>query len=288
MFFVQIFIQIFAIIFYHFLGIFIMRTFLTTLVVMLFASTFASTFTSTLAFAQTDETALLKAKQTVQAAAISGDATMLKAARELAQASVTQTTEPSKKAAALYFVGYANYSLVNLPSEKESKEQNTDAGIVALEEAVKLEPAFADAHALLGSLYGQKAGGGMMAGMKYGQKSAVTMERAITLQPKNPRILMLEGVSLFFKPAMWGGDKQKALTNLQRACELAEQGACAAKEATMPDWGHADVFAWKGVMFAKSDEADTDNAKAAYERALQLQPNYNWVKYVLLPKLSAK
>jgi tetratricopeptide (TPR) repeat protein len=266
-------------IFFTILRSFYMRTILTTLVVMLLSSAFA--------FSQSDD-AVLKAKDAVQKAAITGEATALKAARDLAQESVTQTTEPSKKAAALYFVGYAHYSLVNLPSEKESKEQNADAGIVALEEAVKLEPAFADAHALLGSLYGQKAGGGMMAGMKYGQKSAVTMERAITLQPKNPRILMLEGISLFFKPAMWGGDKQKALTNLQRACELAEQGACAAKEATMPDWGHADVFAWKGVMFAKSDEADTDNAKAAYERALQLQPNYAWVKFVLLPKLTTK
>lgn len=256
-----------------------MRTILATLAVILLTNTFA--------FAQNDE-AVLKAKEVVQKAAIMGEASALKAARELAQTAASQITEPSKKAAALYLVGYANYSLVNLPSEKESKEQNTDAGIAALEEAVKLEPAFADAHALLGSLYGQKAGGGMMAGMKYGQKSAVTMERAITLQPQNPRILMLEGISLFFKPAMWGGDKQKALANLQKACDLAEKGACAAKEATMPDWGHADVFAWKGMMFAKSDEADIDNAKAAYERALQLQPNYAWVKYVLLPKLSAK
>lgn len=256
-----------------------MLTILTTLALML--------LTSITAFAQNDEP-LLKAKADVQKAAIAGDATALKAARELAQAAATQTTEPNKKAAALYFVGYANYSLVNLPSEKDTKEQSADAGIAALEEAVKLEPAFADAHALLASLYGQKAAGGMMAGMKYGQKSSVTMERALALQPQNPRILMLEGVSLFFKPAMWGGNKQKALTNLQRACELAEQGSCAAKEAFMPDWGHADVFAWKGVMFARSDEADIDNAKAAYERALQIAPDYGWVKHVLLPKLGAK
>ncbi len=258
-----------------------MRAVLTTLALMLLTSI------STFVFAQSDDV-ILKAKEAVQKAAVTGEAAALKAAREMAQTAASQTTQPNKKAAALYFVGYAHYSLVNLPSEKASSEQNADAGIAALEEAVTLEPAFADAYGLLASLYGQKAGGGMMAGMKYGQKSAVTMERAITLQPKNPRILLLEGVSLFFKPAMWGGDKQKGLANLQRACDLAEQGACAAKEAFMPDWGHADVFAWKGLMFAKSDESDTDNAKAAYERALQVEPNYNWVKYVLLPKLGAK
>lgn len=254
-----------------------MHTTLATLALML--------LTSISLFAQTDD-AVLKAKEAVQKAAVMGETAALKAARELAQAAATQTIEPSKKAAALYFIGYANYSLVNLPSEKESKEQNTDAGVAALEEAVKLEPAFADAHGLLGSLYGQKAAGGMMAGMKYGQKSTASLERASLLSPENPRILMLRGIGLYYTPAMWGGDKQKALTNLQRACECAEKGACAAKEATMPDWGHADVFATKGMMFA--DQDDKENAKAAYDRAVQLQPNYSWVKNVLLPKLSAK
>jgi hypothetical protein len=36
-----------------------------------------------------------------------------------------------------------------------------------------------------------------------------------------------------------------------------------------------------------TDGEDLDNAKAAYERALQIAPNYAWVKFVLLPKLTA-
>lgn len=251
-----------------------MRTILTTLVIMLCAASFT--------FAQQDD-ALLKVKAAVQEAAVSGDVAALKAARELA--SVTAQTS-SRKAVALYYVGYANYTLANHPSEKETKEQNIDAGIAALEEAVKLETTFADAHALLSSLYGQKASAGMMNGMKFGSKSSIAMERAFALAPNNPRALILDGISFYFKPAMWGGDKQKALANLQKACELVEQGAAAAKEAVMPDWGHAEAFAWKGLMFAKAE--DNDNAKAAYERALQLAPNYNWVKFVLLPKVAAK
>jgi tetratricopeptide (TPR) repeat protein len=253
-----------------------MRTILTTLAVMLLTSTFV--------VAQTNNNdAILNVKQTVQSSALSGDAAALKAARDLAQTASAQT---SNKAAALYYVGYANYSLAVLPSEKASSEQHTDAGITALEEAIKLDPTFADAQAVLASLYGRKAGSGMMAGMQYGPKSTSTMERAIALAPQNPRVLMLEGISLYFKPAMWGGDKQKALANVQKACELSEKGACASTDAALPDWGHAEVFAWKGVMFAKGE--DLDNAKAAYERALQLQPNYAWVKFVLLPKLAAK
>jgi tetratricopeptide (TPR) repeat protein len=256
-----------------------MRTFLVTLVIMLWTSI------PSFAFAETGD-ALVQVKKAVQEATLTGDAAALKAARDLAQSVVQQTPH---KAAALYYLGYAQYSLAVLPGEKASSEQHTDAGIAALEDAIKLDPPFADAHALLASLYGRKASGGVMAGMKYGQKSSTSMERAITLSPQNPRVLMLHGISLYFTPALWGGDKQKAIANLKKACDLAEKGACASTDAVLgailPDWGHAEAFAWKGVMFA--DGKDIDNAKAAYERALQLQPQYAWVKFVLVPKLSA-
>lgn len=260
-----------------------MRTSLVTLVLMLFATTFL------VATAQTDNTLeqkLIQTKKAVQSAALAGDADALKAAREQAQNLIQNNTfTANRKALALYYVGYANYSLSVLPSEKAASEQNTDAGVTAMEEAIKLEPTSADAHALLASLYGRKAAGGMMAGMKYGQKSSSSMERAAVLAPNNPRVLILQGISLYFKPAMFGGDKQKALTNLQKACEFAETGACANTNVALPDWGHAEAFAWKGVMF--TDSEDTDNAKAAYERALQIAPNYAWVKFVLLPKVTA-
>ncbi len=252
-----------------------MRTFIATLVFMLLAGTFS--------FAQTAQNndPLLQTKQAVQSATLSSDVTALKAARDLALS--TASSSP-RKAIALYYVGHANYSLSVLPSEKANSEQHADAGIAAMEEAIKLDPTFADAHALLASLYGRKASGGMAAGMKYGGKSSSAMQRATALAPNNPRVLMLQGISLYFTPAMWGGSKEKALANLQKACELAEGGTCANTDAALPDWGHAEVFAWKGVMF--SDSEDMDNAKAAYDRALQIAPNYAWVKFVLLPKLS--
>ncbi|MBL7992692.1 MAG: hypothetical protein JNN25_14735 [Candidatus Kapabacteria bacterium] len=255
-----------------------MRTLIATLVFVLLAGTFS--FAHNTQSAQSNDP-LVKTKEAVQSAALVSDAAALKAARDLALSTVS--TSP-RKAVALYYVGYANYSLSVLPTEKANSEQHADAGIAAMEEAIKLDPTFADAHALLASLYGRKASGGMAAGMKYGGKSSSAMQRAITLAPNNPRILMLQGISLYFTPAMWGGSKEKALANLQKACELAEGGACTSTDAVLPDWGHAEVFAWKGVMFSDSD--DMDNAKAAYDRALQLAPNYSWVKFVLLPKLS--
>jgi hypothetical protein len=99
---------------------------------------------SSFAFAETGN-ALLQVKKAVQEATLTGDATALKAARDLAQNVVQQTPH---KATALYYLGYAQYSLAVLPGEKASIKQHTDVGIAALEDAIKLEPPFADAHAL--------------------------------------------------------------------------------------------------------------------------------------------
>jgi tetratricopeptide (TPR) repeat protein len=233
--------------------------------------------------AHNDDALLAQLKTFVQKAALTGDAAELKTALERAREAAKQS---ARKAEALYYCGFAQYHLSMLPSEKDAKERHADEGIAALEEAVQLEPTFADAQALLGSLYGVKAGSGMFNGMKYGSKSTSTMEHALALAPNNPRAMILRGVSLYYTPPMWGGDKQKALALLQKACELAEQGACAAKTPTTPDWGHAEAFAWKGVMLAGAD--DPDHAQAAYERALNIAPDYAWVRVVLLPKLGAK
>ncbi|MCS6808135.1 MAG: hypothetical protein RML40_05830 [Bacteroidota bacterium] len=252
-----------------------MRTFLATYTLFL---ALGSTYTC----AQSDEK-LMKAKELAQKAAIAGDVTKLNIALEHAEEAAKQS---SHRANALYYCGFIRYHLCMLPSEKDARERHTDEGIAALEEAISLEPNFADAHALLGSLYGVKAGLGMINGIKYGSKSTSSMERALALVPNNPRVLILHGISLYYTPAMWGGNKEKALMVLQKACELAEQGACIPEKPFSPDWGHAEAFAWKGAIFAGM--GDSEYAKAAYERALQIAPDYAWVKHILVPKLGAK
>jgi Tfp pilus assembly protein PilF len=53
----------------------------------------------------------------------------------------------------------------------------------------------------------------------------------------------------------------------------------------MPDWGKAEVHAWIGLAHLDRDE--TILARKAFERALQIDPDYGWVRYVLLPKVTS-
>lgn len=189
-----------------------------------------------------------------------------------------------QKALALYYAGYACYRLTNAIQDATQKEALMDVGIKHLEACIGLDKGFADGYALLAGLYGRKAGMGMMNSMKYGAKSSETMQAAFKLAPNNPRAMIMSGSSLYFRPAMFGGDKKKAVELWQRAAQILDGTPKA--ETPQPNWGHEEAYAWLGQAFA--DEGNTDAAKASYERALEINPDYGWVKYALLPALAKK
>ena len=51
-----------------------------------------------------------------------------------------------------------------------------------------------------------------------------------------------------------------------------------------PVWGHSETYAWLGIAYMDRDEENS--ARAAFEKALEIDPNNGWVKYELLPKVS--
>ncbi|MEZ4941737.1 MAG: hypothetical protein R3D58_12735 [Saprospiraceae bacterium] len=75
----------------------------------------------------------------------------------------------------------------------------------------------------------------MVNGQKYGPEAAMTLEKAMALDPENPRVYMNKGMSLFFTPAQWGGDPVKG----KELMELADEKFAAFKPASSihPSWG---------------------------------------------------
>jgi Flp pilus assembly protein TadD len=65
-----------------------------------------------------------------------------------------------------------------------------------------------------------------------------------------------------------------------------EQAAAAFEQPAKNDlahWGHGESLVWLGI--AKQKSGDAAGARTAWKKALELEPNYGWVKYVLLPSL---
>jgi tetratricopeptide (TPR) repeat protein len=242
----------------------------------------ASQGDSTLAPAATDSL-LRRAKTLIREATDKGSVDSLKQARALAERATggSETT-----ALAHYYVGLADFRMLNqFPNDAEDRRKQvlTDA-IGHLKRATTIDATLADAWALLAGCYGQMMGMDPMKGMSLGPKSSTAMEKAKDLAPKNPRVWIISGTQDYFTPSMFGGDKERALKKFKKAARLAEQESV--DDPLMPSWGHAEAYTWIGV--AQMNAERYKKARTAFERALALNPDYGWVKHVLLPELEKK
>lgn len=174
---------------------------------------------------------------------------------------------------------------INMGMKKNSEAKKMlDEADGLLEQANKRAPT-AEALALHSSVLGQMIGlsGNPLSGMTLGPKASGYLDRAKELEPKNPRVWLLSGMSAMFTPKMFGGGSDKAEKDLEKAVELF---ASDHPTPPAPSWGRADAYIWLGQALQKEEKKE--EARAAYQKALELQPGNQWVTRVLLPSLDAK
>jgi len=181
-----------------------------------------------------------------------------------------------------YFRAYAHFAegcLARAHKDRAGAEQHMEAAVKMLEQISN--PAWeAEAWGLEGYALNQLIGvKGMEVAMEYGPKSAGLLARAGGMAPDNPRILFFRGVSLVTTPEQWGGDLAQGAKLLEQAAAAFEQPA----KNALAHWGHGESLVWLGI--AKQKSGDATGARTAWKKALELEPNYGWVKYVLLPSL---
>ena len=210
-----------------------------------------------------------------------GSVEVLQNARALFKQATGQTEQT---ALAHYYAALSDYRIAHQFNEEaeEKRERVLDDAIAHLEAATETAPKMADAWALLSACYGQMMGMNPWQGITLGPKSSNALSKAKELAPKNPRVWIVSGTQDFFTPAMFGGDKEAALRKFKKAARLAAQETVSAP--LQPSWGHAEAHAWIGI--AHMDAERYDQARRAFQRALDVNPNYGWVKAVLLPKLN--
>lgn len=181
----------------------------------------------------------------------------------------------------LYYQGEAHYRLATLlfGEDAEAAATNLELAEELLSRSAELRP-MAEAHALLSSVIGMQIGANPLKGMIQGPKASRELERALELAPENPRVWLIKGSSAANTPKLFGGGTERALENLERAIQLFEQDD---PMPPLPRWGHAEAYAWMGQAHVAMREYG--KARDAYATALQVAPEYGWVKYHLLPAL---
>jgi tetratricopeptide (TPR) repeat protein len=182
-----------------------------------------------------------------------------------------------------YYLGFINYNLgvVIYRMDKEKASAYLDGAVDYLEKAVDKDGNCAEAHALLASCYGMKISFSPFKGMWLGPKSAAEKNRAHKLSSTNPRVALLGAIGTYNTPSLFGGGKDKGFEELKTAAALFDRWE--ASDSLQPDWGNEQVYAWIGLAYLERNE--TILARKAFEKSLEVNPNYGWVKYVLMRRV---
>jgi tetratricopeptide (TPR) repeat protein len=106
--------------------------------------------------------------------------------------------------------------------------------------------------------------------MVYGPQRDSRIERARALAPRNPRVVLLDGVADGEKSKAFGGDKVRAQSKFQQAVELFERAGEPAEGE--PGWGAAEAYLYLGRGLMRT--GDTLGARNALEQALIIAPEF--------------
>jgi hypothetical protein len=144
-----------------------------------------------------------------------------------------------------YYTSYALLMSANTgKQDNDTKDVIFDKAMSFAENADKIRPGNSEILALQSYIVFMKVSLAPQArAMTLIPKSGALVEKAIAVDPENPRALLVKGQNLFYTPEAFGGGKAKAKEVLTRAAEKFE----AAKNVDlMPSWGKgrcADLLA---------------------------------------------
>jgi tetratricopeptide (TPR) repeat protein len=148
--------------------------------------------------------------------------------------------------------------------DRKAARAVAERGIKAGEKAVALKPDRAEYYRVLATLYGQ-AITDIMSGLSYGPRSKDAITKAVERAPKSSDVYVARGVGNYYLPPQLGGGNPAALADFRKAIEL--------------DPKNAEAYLWLGLCLRK-DNKDPE-ARQAFTRSLELNPNRVWVKQQL-------
>ncbi|MBV6519940.1 MAG: hypothetical protein MNPFHGCM_00043 [Gemmatimonadaceae bacterium] len=185
----------------------------------------------------------------------------------------------------LHYRGYALYrkgSLLSAARRTREAKAVLDSAAASLTQAGKTLD-WPENPALLAATLGQQIslGGGPFSAMRLGTRANGLLDDATRRGPHNPRVFLVRGISAMFKPRLFGGGVDKAGADLEHAASLFQDDSA---RAPHPAWGKSEVFQWLGWVRAR--QGRIPDARSAYARALQLDPDNRFVRDSLLPALS--
>jgi tetratricopeptide (TPR) repeat protein len=222
------------------------------------------------------------ASREIEAASDAGDIGRLKAAGTLLDRALVAFPND---ALLLHYKGYELHREASLQEGLNHRDEIgplLDEAQSVLERSLEIKP-LPETQALLSSILGRQIAIHPWKAMVLGPQSGSAMTNAIALGPNNPRVWLLRGMGAMFTPKQFGGGLANSETYLKKAEQLFADDH---PVAPAPAWGRAELYAWLGQVYEKENRKP--DAILAYNKALEINPDMRWVKYVLLPSAQSR
>ncbi|MDP4239219.1 MAG: hypothetical protein Q8904_07100 [Bacteroidota bacterium] len=178
-----------------------------------------------------------------------------------------------------YYYGYIGYLI--------GKKQYDIAGNMItkgeklIHQVMAASPRNATAYAYKGSFMGFRVAISKLKTLSLSYESLAEINHAYKLDPQNVQALIDKGNILYYSPKLFGGDKEEALTYYLRGERILERN-----KDTDQSWFYLNILTNIALAYEKTDRPE--DAKHIYEKILQKEPNYKWVRDILYPKILEK
>jgi len=185
----------------------------------------------------------------------------------------------------LYNLTFAQYGFIVyciISEQREKGEEFLNYAENNSNRLLRYDSAWAEIYSLKAALYGFKIEFNKLRAIKYGLKSLEYMDRAMALDQNNARVWMEKGNITYYIPDFLGGGLQNAIACHVKSVSLFEKEP----ELLTYNWLYLLVLTNLGRWYTEAEKYES--AGRIYEKILQIEPDYLWVKNELYPDLQDK
>ncbi len=190
-----------------------------------------------------------------------------------------------------YWTGYASWRVAingaNAGMTHDELKTNLELAVTDFESSFRKKADFADAYAAASSIHGWLSNlyrDNPSTMKSHLESSARLLKKAEELEPSNPRVLWVRGGVFLFAPPAYGGSPERAIETYHRQVDVSGP---LTPRSPLPDWGKAEALMSLAYAHLSQSAPDLKAASDEARAALHLQPEWHYVRDILIPQIEA-
>ncbi len=213
-------------------------------------------------------------REPIYLAYVQGDMSRWEAIIRLMEERSDDFSDEERKELISYYYGYISFLLET--DQKDKVQDYIIKGEKHLNALLKSAPNDVTALAYKGSFIGFRIGTNKFKALTLGKESISYINRAYKLDSQNVQAILDKGNLLYHMPGMFGGDKKEAVRLYEKAVLRMEK-----HQNLKQNWLYLNVLTTIARHY--EEEKQWQKAVQIYEKILQQEPEFTWVKDTLYP-----